>query len=444
MHDLIKFSTRYHLDDQYILNKTLCFNFAQNVSTSTFYSINNRYTASSAIKTEDYAMAKEVVDLWFERVPQPKLTLEDFYMYAETTILKKLKDMVRSKEINSMKDLTDDEFENITNWFVKEQFKFDSKPQLKGAQGIIAWSKTKNVIYLAFVKFLEYYFKEMEHLYINFAKNTPERINAALNEFYVETNLTTCTDMSGFDKTQNGTTLLMEKLFYLRIAQPVLGKLGPLFQKYFDNRASYTVIGQFINFKINHIKASGEPGTIDFNTLVKKLQSNYFLDIQWDKSGIICEQGDDDMINKPHTIRYDRINKFSKYVTVDLKIVQTKIPEFAGKIISKDRAIPDVLRTALRFFAKCHTDYFRSKLNEPINNRFYTKYEQEQFALNSKSLLSYAIKRSFEDILDKFDRQSIEIANLYYKQFSPHDNLAEMSLQYLKHFIEEGTLLELF
>jgi hypothetical protein len=425
-------STRYGLDDLYQVDPTLAFNYATYTFSSTCASLKDRYQADSCLKTNSPEFAAKIVDRFTSLNVLDHAPFELFFVYYSNKIHRKVAEMISKKQINTIKDLHDNDFSNICSFFVKQQFKFNVAEKLKAPQGIIAWSKAKVMVNIIFMKYMEY-------VLVNTKKfNIPSLQKPVTNETYarlnfVPENRSFGSDVSGYDKTQNATSLHVERIFVQRHVGPMLTQLHLL---YFKHRASYVVVNEFINQLVEFIKCSGEPGTLIMNTLWKILSTHYFLDIDYNSRGLVLFQGDDDLVNKPYSFNRERYDELRRYVDFELKIEEGFYPEFAGKFYTRLGPIRDLWRNACRAYARSQNLTFREQLDRPVNHRF-SAFEMNALGLNSNMTLRQAIRVSYLDMLSDLSEAKIAVLDDFYYEHLGLQGIGSLAFDTINYYVDD-------
>jgi len=425
-------STKYGLDDFYHSDPTLAFNFATYTFSSTAASLKDRYQADSSLKTDSQPFADELNDNFDSLDILDAPPFELFFTFYANKIHRKLRDMIAKKQINTIKDLHDNDFSNLCSFFVKEQFKFNPSENLKAPQGIIAWSKAKVMVNVIFMKYIEYILSNTKLFNIP-SLRTPEENEVFVRENFVPTNISTGTDVSGYDKTQNATSLRAEQTFVYRRLHKFVDEL---YYAYFKHRATYVIINEFINQLIEYIKCSGEPGTLIMNTLWKILTTCYLFQISFSSPGLLLFQGDDDLINKPHCALQHRFDRLNQFVDFKLKIDTSYYPEFAGKFYTRVGTIRDLFRNAMRAYARSQNLTFKDRLDRPVCGKM-TPFEKERLGINDRMTLRQAIRISYQDMLSDICENKIAILNEFYEHHTTIPGLGDLAFDTINYFVHD-------
>lgn len=248
----------------------------------------------------------------------------------------------------------------MIDYFMKKQDKFDVNYEFmlrqKLGQGVNAWSKVLNIVFSAFTRCFSEKFRKLLKSNVVYANGMSDvdignEIAKHLHNNKKKVPVQSISDdITEFDTTQSKVTVKFELQFYEMM------KMSKFFTDlYTEHRSEWTAIyNMYCKIKGKDKQHSGQPATIDFNTLNCFSVNGVLFDFV--NFVVAAAKGDDFYMASDGV----EISDYGQAILDDLgfkcKVESTEVAEFIGYIQTEYGMYPDLLRVACKLLNKSILD----------------------------------------------------------------------------------------
>ncbi len=250
----------------------------------------------------------------------------------------------------------------MIKYFMKKQTKFDSNThwfeRAKFGQGVNAWHKLLNAMFSCYARAFSQKFKQWLNHGVFYQNGKPDmemadEASKCINDFYRTYNKmpkSAGCDQTEFDASQSEVTIGFE-CFILDL----MGLPEEIIDLYKEHRSYWvTMYPGFCLLQGIFKKHSGEPFTLDFNTLTNMSIVGYMLDIK----DLCCAQfkGDDSAIFARDVKLSKEGEIFLAQIGMKAKLEISDVCEFTGIVQTQYGGYPDMIRRVAKCFSKIFKD----------------------------------------------------------------------------------------